>query len=463
MENLFIYEDEEDPNTLNETEMETMESNEEKLKKLLINKKIFVEVFNDGTDCSSIFKDILLKYGAVVRPALARDLDYIIFKEGKARILKYAKENNLKMVNVLWLDDKKNGIYKPDEEYLIKLSNDEINLICQLETIKPKTKKPKKPKIPYNFTIDKKKMQKTKIFSNTKIEGNKKVDDFFKILSKNSDDESTNKDLKDTIIPFESNNIDEYYEQQNLGLPAIREENSKIFITSYSITEDKINFLKGIKHFEYEEMMIDDNFIEKDSKNLPKYIFIPNIFNQYDSKIISWIFQGKSLVNVSNFINEVGMIDDKDLNDNIIQNALNISTLDNSQYIKKIPSNFNYAFCLGKNMTELERIICNKILNNVFDKVVYHSTETSSIYSKFNNKLKIYLIDKPNIIQNAENSIVNPFIMLNSGGKSFQSDSNKKYDESFFEGKLNLNYVYDSFYNKCLLEINDEILRKYAL
>ena len=51
---------------------------------------------------------------------------------------------------------------------------------------------------------------------------------------------------------------------------------------------------------------------------------------------------------------------------------------------------------------------------------------------------------------------------LNSAQKSYQSETYMRNAASF-AGKLSINYVFDSFYNGSLFEINEEIMHRYGL
>ena len=100
---------------------------EETLLNFFKGKKIYIEIYNGNDNVSDSFYEILFKYKITQCKRLHKRIDYIIFKDGHLKTLKYAVLNNLKVVNPLWIDDKINlHIFKEDDEYFIKTNFGDI-------------------------------------------------------------------------------------------------------------------------------------------------------------------------------------------------------------------------------------------------------------------------------------------------------------------------------------------------
>ena len=73
--------------------------------------RIYVEIINSGIDDSAVFDSIIEENGGIVVKTLNKKIDYIVFKEGSDKTMKYAIENNIKTVNPLWIDDTIKGTF----------------------------------------------------------------------------------------------------------------------------------------------------------------------------------------------------------------------------------------------------------------------------------------------------------------------------------------------------------------
>ena len=89
--------------------------------------KIFVEIYNNNKEESYIFKEIITNLGAFFVNYLTKGINYIIYKDGRLKTIKYALNNKIKIVNPLWLDDKLNDKFYDDSIYEIKKNFTEIN------------------------------------------------------------------------------------------------------------------------------------------------------------------------------------------------------------------------------------------------------------------------------------------------------------------------------------------------
>ena len=117
-------------------EIISLNENEKKIKllKFFEGKKIYIEIFNENENISTIFLEILLEYKIIQCKRLCKNIDYLIFKEGHLKTKKYAIINNIKIVNPLWVDDKINkNIFKNDKEYFVETNMGDILVQENLE------------------------------------------------------------------------------------------------------------------------------------------------------------------------------------------------------------------------------------------------------------------------------------------------------------------------------------------
>lgn len=100
--------------------------------------RIYVEIINSGIDDSAVFDSIIEENGGIVVKTLNKKIDYIVFKEGSDKTMKYAIENNIKTVNPLWIDDTIKGTFTKTSDYLVKKKTlTEIELKKQYQKKKP--------------------------------------------------------------------------------------------------------------------------------------------------------------------------------------------------------------------------------------------------------------------------------------------------------------------------------------
>ena len=229
--------------------------------------KIFVEIYNNNKEESYIFKEIITNLGAFFVNYLTKGINYIIYKDGRLKTIKYALNNKIKIVNSLWLDDKLNDKFYDDSIYEIKKNFTEINFEeGQLKYNKKKLSK--SPNIGENIRKKKVSIKKCPISFNTK---NPHI------------------------------NIDKENNNYNLN-----KENEKVKTISYCLSNDIINYLNGIESIEYNSNYNYKNFDFK-QKIIDEcsVIFIKSDFEKYDWKLINMILNGKILVEVNIFISDL--------------------------------------------------------------------------------------------------------------------------------------------------------------
>lgn len=144
--------------------------------------KILVEIYNNGIDESRIFHEKITDNGGIIQIFLNKQIDYIVFKDGSSKTLKYGFDNNIKVVNPLWIDDMIKGKVKDLSTYLIpKHSLTEISLKVKYvhpEILKEKKKKERKIEL---LGI---KRNKEKNEQSSQILDNFKITSFFKKIPK---------------------------------------------------------------------------------------------------------------------------------------------------------------------------------------------------------------------------------------------------------------------------------------
>lgn len=144
--------------------------------------KILVEIYNNGIDESRIFHEKITDNGGIIQIFLNKQIDYIVFKDGSSKTLKYGFDNNIKVVNPLWIDDMIKGKVKDLSTYLIpKHSLTEISLKVKYvhpEILKEKKKKERKIEL---LGIKRNKEKKEK---SSQILDNFKITSFFKKIPK---------------------------------------------------------------------------------------------------------------------------------------------------------------------------------------------------------------------------------------------------------------------------------------
>ena len=138
--------------------------------------RIYVEIINSGIDDSEIFDSIIEENGGIVVKTLNKKIDYIVFKEGSDKTMKYAIENNIKTVNPLWIDDTIKGKFTKTSDYLVKKKT-----MTEIE-LKKEYEKKKKPQQVVLLGIKRKKenvIKEKRLSCEQLAESNFKITSFF--------------------------------------------------------------------------------------------------------------------------------------------------------------------------------------------------------------------------------------------------------------------------------------------
>ena len=236
--------------------------NKYKLNSFFKKLKIYVEIYNNNKEESNIFKEIIIDLGAIYETYLTKKVNYIIFKDGRLKTLKYALANKIKVVNPLWLDDKLNNYFNDDSVYEIKKNFTQINI-------------------------------EEGILKHNKLRISKSRRNIENIRKKKL---SVRKSLSFNSKYFVDNNNINVFQNKN---------NEKVKTISYNLSNEIINYLSGIESIEYKGNLTIENI--KDKKNIYDecpVIFIRSDFEKYDYRLIKMLLQGKILVEVNIFISD---------------------------------------------------------------------------------------------------------------------------------------------------------------
>ena len=413
-----------------------------KLTKYFKELKIFVEIYNNNKEESLIFKEIITNLGACFVNYLTKGVNYILFKDGKLKTIKYALNNKIKIVNPLWLDDKLNDKFYDDSIYEIKKNFTEINFEeGQLKYNKKKLSK--SPNIGENIRKKKVSIKKCPISFNTK---NPHI------------------------------NIDKENNNYNLN-----KENEKVKTISYCLSNDIINYLNGIESIEYNGNYNYKNFDFK-QKIIDEcsVIFIKSDFEKYDWKLINMILNGKILVEVNIFISDLILkeIHSKNMNISIfslsyfedlsINKDIKCLSKNKKSLINKIQEDKIIVdqYYLDEGIKKKEYIVLRKIMQKylkmkIIDLDFYNKkrVRSKSQSKNMNNKLKKSIslneelkycninsdenINDNNIVNEDQIDYKNIYLITT------EKKNNDIFEKSFlsFKGILSIKYIYDSFYN----------------
>ena len=414
--------------------------------------KIFVEIYNNNKEESFIFKDIIINLGACFVSYLTKGINYIIFKDGKLKTIKYALNNKIKIVNPLWLDDKINGKFNDDSIYQIKKNFTEINFEeGQLKY--NKTKLSKSPNIGENIRKKKISIKKTSFSFHTK-----------------------------------NQNININKENEINNLKITNQQNEKVKIISYCLSSDIINYLNSIESIEYNgNFNFEDFDIKKKIIDECPVIFIKSDFEKYDWKLINMLLKGKILVEVNIFISDIILkeIHSKNMNfslfslayfeDLSINKDIKCLTKGKKSLIKKIQDDkiIEDQYYLDKGISKNEYILLRKIMKKylkmkIIDldfykkKRVRSKSQTKNMNNQLkksmslNEQLKYCNFHSDENINNNKIEIEdkihyqNIYLITSEQLKKINlSKNNGLLEKSFlsFKGVLSIKYIYDSFFN----------------
>ena len=411
--------------------------------------KIFVEIYNNNKEESFIFKDIIINLGACFVSYLTKGINYIIFKDGKLKTIKYALNNKIKIVNPLWLDDKINGKFNDDSIYQIKKNFTEINF--------------EEGQLKYN---------KTKLSNIGENIRKKKIS------------------IKKTSFSFHTKNpnININKENEINNLKITNQQNEKVKIISYCLSSDIINYLNSIESIEYNgNFNFEDFDIKKKIIDECPVIFIKSDFEKYDWKLINMLLKGKILVEVNIFISDIILkeIHSKNMNfslfslayfeDLSINKDIKCLTKGKKSLIKKIQDDkiIEDQYYLDKGISKNEYILLRKIMKKylkmkIIDldfykkKRVRSKSQTKNMNNQLkksmclNEQLKYCNFHSDENINNNKIEIEdkihyqNIYLITSEQLKKINlSKNNGLLEKSFlsFKGVLSIKYIYDSFFN----------------
>ena len=413
--------------------------------------KIFVEIYNNNKEESYIFKEIITNLGAFFVNYLTKGINYIIYKDGRLKTIKYALNNKIKIVNPLWLDDKLNGKFNDDSIYEIKKNFTQINFEeGQLKF--NKTKGTKSPNISENIRKKKISIKKCSLSFNTK-----------------------------------NPNININKENDIGNIKLINKGKEKVKTISYCLSNDIINYLNGIESIEYNGNYTFENFDLKNKiiDECP-VIFIKSDFEKYDWKLIKMLLERKILVEVNIFISDNILKETQSKNMNISIFSLSYfedlsinkdikcliknkkSLIEKNQNDKIIIDEYYLDEGIKKNEYMVLRKIMKKYLKmKIIDLDFYNKKRfrSKSQSKNMNNKLKNSLSPNDelkycnihtdenindNVIENEEEiNYRNIYLLTTEELKKINLSKKNSLKISFlsFKGILSIKYIYDSFFS----------------
>ncbi len=422
--------------------------NKYKLNSFFKKLKIYVEIYNNNKEESYIFKEIIIDLGAIYETYLTKKVNYIIFKDGRLKTLKYALANKIKVVNPLWLDDKLNNNFNDDSVYEIKKNFTQINI-------------------------------EEGILKHNKLRISKSRRNIENIRKKKL---SVRESLSFNSKYFVDNNNINVFQNKN---------NEKVKTISYNLSNEIINYLSGIESIEYKGNLTIENI--KDKKNIYDecpVIFIRSDFEKYDYRLIKMLFQGKILVEVNIFISDNILKETQSKSKNISSFSLFyfedlsinkeikcLSKKKKSCFTKIEEENNNIdVYYLDEGLEKGEYSVLKKVMKNYLKMKIIDleyqkkrktrsksrsRTNVSNLQSKKpntpdndinNNKdfLNINDIQKEN-----ENDYKKVYIITTEKLKENNLTQNTKKSILLFKGIISINYIYDSFYNNGIINMND--------
>ena len=413
--------------------------------------KIFVEIYNNNKEESYIFKEIITNLGAFFVNYLTKGINYIIYKDGRLKTIKYALNNKIKIVNPLWLDDKLNDKFYDDSIYEIKKNFTQINFEeGQLKF--NKTKGTKSPNISENIRKKKISIKKCSLSFNTK-----------------------------------NPNININKENDIGNIKFINKGKEKVKTISYCLSNDIINYLNGIESIEYNGNYTFENFDLKNKiiDECP-VIFIKSDFEKYDWKLIKMLLERKILVEVNIFISDNILKETQSKNMNISIFSLSYfedlsinkdikcliknkkSLIEKNQNDKIIIDEYYLDEGIKKNEYMVLRKIMKKYLKmKIIDLDFYNKKRfrSKSQSKNMNNKLKNSLSPNDelkycnihtdenindNVIENEEEiNYRNIYLLTTEELKKINLSKKNSLKISFlsFKGILSIKYIYDSFFS----------------
>ena len=233
--------------------------------KFFKHKKIYIEIYNEGENDNKSFNNLLIKYGIKPKQKLSKDLDYIIFKDGLIKTQKFSIENEVKLVNPLWLHDKLIGNFKEDEKYLIKKKYSELNI-------------------------------------------DEKINNLIKNTNKNK---SWNIKRKKSLTNFNKSENEKKHNLKDKKLNSFFSE-SKILVNTLSYKINKQEYIEFLQTKDFENKFKYNGNIENEndeSKNEylknTKVIFVDKEYDKYDYKIVEFIYKNIFLINLNIFTSQI--------------------------------------------------------------------------------------------------------------------------------------------------------------
>lgn len=409
-----------------------------KLKNFFKDKNIFVEVFNGNINLSNTFISKLTEYKANIYKTLSKNINYIIFQDGRLKTKRFAMLNDIKLVNPLWLDDKINkGLFEDDSKYLVKVNYaglapfyknlkdnkekrnsynkefddkylDEFDLKfntyvdSKMESVKSQK---------YKSSINKNKEELYYPFFDKQFRVKRRCNDILKYINANNENSFSTSRKKIDIIPTKRKNAktkssDSIKKQtiieikdnklnlvKNYMTPTkifksndnkLSTENfnidNKIYIYSFNCEKEQLKSIENMEYFEYKNEI--NNSLGEFNKN--KDLLITDFGNnRYNYKLYKYLFDKLLLVDIYEFILE--FINERYTNSLLTNKTLIIKKLEKILLINN--------FSIIKNKIIIYNIFLDNNKNNYYILNKNIPTEEYNILKIILTHLKANILD----------------------------------------------------------------------
>lgn len=396
---------------------------------------IYVEIINNNIEQNDLLDHILLPRGANLIKKLSKEINYIIFKDGKKKTVDYALNNKITMVNPLWIHDsvQKNQLLEV-EKYLVKKTYTENHLFDDITNI-------------------------TKSSQNSEMNYGKKRK--FNQLTPNKDTNEADQEMIMKRKKEENKSKTQIIELTNSKIKELKEIKPNNKITNFfkpTLQKEKEN--TSLKLEEESKIIAKENDILKESEHITTDLIklsSINISEVNKHKILTFTkpsgpyqYLGESLQNIND-------------SDYVIVNSLNKCKND----IKAFYSTFNNKKILDinfifQNLNETinkETILIDKYILDKFFDLKQIDKETLPFAQ---NKYKIFIhpsiYDKDNLKKETFHKILTTLGVDEFVDNIRLSDIciiNKEDANEYYPGHvklLNQEFLFDCFYNKKIMD-----------
>lgn len=305
-------------------------------------KKIYIEVNCDDSKCNTTHIEFV-KCNAILCNRLMKSIHYIIFNEGRQKVLKYAYEKHIKVVTPEWLSDKMGFVFKKDKHYLYDYS---YTLLILDEILKEKEA----------MKLGSRRQSRSKR-SQSQVTKPRLISHYYKShkVNKNA------KDKRKKVDMDKDSNKNDGLKQRNKSKSIMPpQKNSYLKVSSINISDVQSYYLWSISDVDYvyqHHLFPIETF---------KAIFINPIYYVYDTQIMMAMVHGIPLINIEAFMFNYKRYPMMMTMDYLKEFAVKYPSV-NEEVIDWNQSTLTFYIerkTLSKNATELLSIILQKIFGH---------------------------------------------------------------------------------------------------